>query len=169
MDKGVGNSTEDLIRAGVANHVSVQRQNPAAISDGVDIRKAFDTDTPSLNSVKPQTDHLRVPPESVTSLAISKNDKMPNTDHCLVESGQEAEPDPQSSAASSHPNIEVIFPDGSKLDDEVQEPKGEDSAKEDKDDGGAEVGLAQKKKKKRKPKSQRGLVRPIKPFLRGPL
>ena len=159
MKEVAGESTEDISKARVAKDVELQNQNPTAIHNGNDFQKAFDVDTQARDIVKPRIDDASELTQSAINLAISTDDEMPKADRSVFDAEAEAGPDPESSTPPSHPNIEVLLPDGTRLDDAAaSQPEGEDATKEDEDIGGAEVGFGQKKRKKRKPKSQRGLV-----------
>ncbi|KAL9101991.1 MAG: hypothetical protein Q9163_002820 [Psora crenata] len=126
-------SAEDLIKNGVANHLALQELNPKAINDGIDPRKSFDADTHLTSSLVSQGERMEDSSENPPGL-----NEVATSGVVSVE---------ESADPPTNPGLEVILPDGTQF-GEV--------AEEDQINGNG--GFSQKGKKKKKPKSQRGLL-----------
>ena len=150
MAKADHQLTDDLIKSGVRDSVVLQQRNPTAINDGVDPRKAFQTDSPVLDLSRTNSEAMKKLTESTAELDISTDgDAQPST-HESPQEDPDAAHDP--SGPPSHPNLEILSPDGELLED------GGDDGQEGDDEAGPDQGAGIKKKKKKKPKSKRAQV-----------
>ena len=151
-------SPGSLIKAGVSEHVEQQQQNPNAISNGVNVHKAFDTDPHGLHSSSQVNEDADKIAQPISSLHISPEAESPSTGKESVQARAEAEQlDADSSSPPSHPNIDIVSPEDAKF-QEGSKSGPDDQGRADENAQAAEAEFGQKKKKKKKPKSQRGLV-----------
>ena len=151
-------STESLIKTGVSEHIEQQQRNPNAISNGIDIQKAFDTDSRHLHSSGKENEDADKLVPSASQLHISSKAEKLHIEHEYVPARPEAGLGAESFPPPSHPNIEAVSHNDTKLGDDPKSGQ-EDSDKVDEDATVGRVEVGRKKKKKRKPKSQRGLVK----------
>lgn len=94
--------------------------------------------------------------KSTAELDISRNEASRNFDHKSAAAGKDAVPDP--SGLPSHPNLEILSPDGAR----VEDGDVEDGQAEEADGAGPDPGAGSKKRKKRA-KGKRATVGAIHP------